>query len=102
MEPRTAVRLSVGLASAAAGCTGALGDYHSLPTSGPGGPAAQGPGTSMMSGPGRPAAEPGGAGGAAGTPPGMTAADAPIDFFRDIQPILGDYCVRCHGGVREL
>lgn len=28
--------------------------------------------------------------------------DAPVDFFRDIQPILGDYCVRCHGGVREL
>ena len=28
--------------------------------------------------------------------------NAPVDFFRDIQPILGDYCVRCHGGVREL
>ncbi len=28
--------------------------------------------------------------------------DVPVDFYRDIQPILGDYCVRCHGGVREL
>jgi hypothetical protein len=26
----------------------------------------------------------------------------PVDFYRDIQPLLGDYCVRCHGGVREL
>lgn len=33
---------------------------------------------------------------------GMPADDVPVDFFRDIQPILGDYCVRCHGGVREL
>ena len=30
------------------------------------------------------------------------ADDVPVDFFREIQPILGDYCVRCHGGVREL
>jgi hypothetical protein len=28
--------------------------------------------------------------------------ETPVDFFREIQPILGDYCVRCHGGVREL
>jgi hypothetical protein len=28
--------------------------------------------------------------------------DAPVDFFIDIQPILNDNCVRCHGGVREL
>ena len=27
---------------------------------------------------------------------------APVDFFADIQPILGEHCVRCHGGVREL
>jgi hypothetical protein len=27
---------------------------------------------------------------------------APVDFFADIQPLLGDRCVRCHGGVREL
>ena len=27
---------------------------------------------------------------------------APVDFFSDIQPLLGDSCVRCHGGVREL
>jgi hypothetical protein len=32
----------------------------------------------------------------------LPADDVPVDFFRDIQPILGDYCVRCHGGVREL
>jgi len=25
-----------------------------------------------------------------------------VDFFSDVQPILGDRCVRCHGGVREL
>ncbi|MET0595969.1 MAG: PSD1 and planctomycete cytochrome C domain-containing protein [Polyangiaceae bacterium] len=25
-----------------------------------------------------------------------------VDFFSEIQPILGDRCVRCHGGVREL
>ncbi|HMJ56107.1 MAG TPA: PSD1 and planctomycete cytochrome C domain-containing protein [Polyangiaceae bacterium] len=25
-----------------------------------------------------------------------------VYFFSDIQPILGDRCVRCHGGVREL
>ncbi len=40
----------------------------------------------------------GGTGGAVVLP----ADDVPVDFFRDIQPILGDYCVRCHGGVREL
>jgi hypothetical protein len=28
--------------------------------------------------------------------------EVPIDFFREIQPLLGDHCVRCHGGVREL
>ncbi len=39
----------------------------------------------------------GGAGGAA-----LPADDVPVDFFLDIQPILNDYCVRCHGGVREL
>ncbi len=39
-----------------------------------------------------------GTGGAGALP----ADDVPVDFFRDIQPILGDYCVRCHGGVREL
>jgi hypothetical protein len=33
---------------------------------------------------------------------GLPADDVPVDFFLDIQPILGDYCVRCHGGVREL
>jgi hypothetical protein len=32
----------------------------------------------------------------------LPADDVPVDFFRDIQPILGDSCVRCHGGVREL
>jgi len=32
----------------------------------------------------------------------LPADDVPVDFFVDIQPILGDYCVRCHGGVREL
>jgi hypothetical protein len=25
-----------------------------------------------------------------------------VDFFVDVQPLLGDRCVRCHGGVREL
>jgi Protein of unknown function (DUF1549)/Protein of unknown function (DUF1553)/Planctomycete cytochrome C len=42
--------------------------------------------------------------GNAGTGGGLPlpADDVPVDFFRDIQPILGDYCVRCHGGVREL
>ncbi len=51
-----------------------------------------------------------GVGGASGVGAGVGAAgtaqlpadDEPVDFFRDIQPILGDYCVRCHGGVREL
>ncbi len=59
-----------------------------------------------------------GAGGLAGQPPDglggtagavvpvdenpLPADDVPVDFFIDIQPILGDYCVRCHGGVREL
>jgi Protein of unknown function (DUF1553)/Protein of unknown function (DUF1549)/Planctomycete cytochrome C len=33
---------------------------------------------------------------------GHASDDIPVDFFVDIQPILGDYCVRCHGGVREL
>jgi hypothetical protein len=32
----------------------------------------------------------------------LPADDVPVDFFIDIQPILGDSCVRCHGGVREL
>jgi len=41
-----------------------------------------------------------GNGGSAGA--ALPADDVPVDFFRDIQPILGDYCVRCHGGVREL
>jgi hypothetical protein len=40
--------------------------------------------------------------GASGSPDGLPTDDVPVDFFRDIQPILGDYCVRCHGGVREL
>lgn len=42
-----------------------------------------------------------GVAGAAGSE-AYPADDVPVDFFRDIQPILGDYCVRCHGGVREL
>ncbi len=42
----------------------------------------------------------GGTGGGGGE--ALPADDVPVDFFRDIQPILGDYCVRCHGGVREL
>jgi hypothetical protein len=48
----------------------------------------------------------GGSGGAPGMMGNPTAPpadpNAPVDFFRDIQPLLGDYCVRCHGGVREL
>ena len=32
----------------------------------------------------------------------LPADDVPVDFFVDIQPILNDNCVRCHGGVREL
>jgi hypothetical protein len=47
----------------------------------------------------------GGLGGSAGTAGATTelpADNEPVDFFRDIQPILGEYCVRCHGGVREL
>ena len=42
----------------------------------------------------------GGLGGAGGM--ALPADDVPVDFFIDIQPILNDYCVRCHGGVREL
>lgn len=37
-----------------------------------------------------------------GTGGALPPDDEPVDFFRDIQPILGEYCVRCHGGVREL
>jgi hypothetical protein len=33
---------------------------------------------------------------------GSAEACASVDFERDIQPILADQCVRCHGGVREL
>jgi len=32
----------------------------------------------------------------------MADTGEPIDFFADIQPLLGEHCVRCHGGVREL
>jgi hypothetical protein len=32
----------------------------------------------------------------------LPADDVPVDFFKDIQPILTEHCVRCHGGVREL
>jgi hypothetical protein len=32
-----------------------------------------------------------------------TASDhLPVDFVREVQPLLTEYCVRCHGGVREL
>jgi hypothetical protein len=31
-----------------------------------------------------------------------TAEVGTVDFFSDVLPIIGDRCVRCHGGVREL
>lgn len=43
------------------------------------------------------AAGQGGSGGQA-----LPADDVPVDFFKDIQPILTEHCVRCHGGVRVL
>ena len=53
--------------------------------------------TAGASGTGGAAAECGGSGSG-----DLPADNVPVDFFREIQPILGDYCVRCHGGVREL
>jgi hypothetical protein len=74
--------------------------------------------TAIISGPSRDDASPsstagsaggaGGAGGVAAAGQGASAGsqlppdDAPVDFFLDIQPILTEQCVRCHGGVREL
>ena len=43
-----------------------------------------------------------GVAGSAGAGGGLPADDVPVDFFKDIQPILTEHCVRCHGGVREL
>ncbi len=87
---RCAVLGSLTLASAAcsdntrdAGAAGAIG---------------AGAGAGVVGGAGGTAGGTAGIGGAEGLP----ADDVPVDFFRDIQPILGDYCVRCHGGVREL
>jgi hypothetical protein len=51
----------------------------------------------------------GGSGGIDGTsnggqeaPPDFSRPPRKVDFFADVQPILGDSCVRCHGGVRRL
>ena len=30
----------------------------------------------------------------------VPAADAPIDFAKDIQPILAQHCVACHGAEK--
>lgn len=64
---------------------------------------ASGMGGSVAAGAGGLSGSIAGSAGSAGTGGEMLPPDdAPVDFFRDIQPILGDYCVRCHGGVREL
>jgi hypothetical protein len=64
-------------------------------------PAGQaGPNGMMAAGGTDAAAGTAGSGGSGGE--ALPADDVPVDFFRDIQPILNDYCVRCHGGVREL
>jgi hypothetical protein len=93
------MRRFIPLLLAVAGCVGNVGDPAA-----PGDPVAGGgPGMvpTRMEMPGTMVA--GGGGAPGGAPPGPApAADGTVDFFRDIQPILGDYCVRCHGGVREL
>lgn len=86
-----------GLCLALGACTGIIpgGGGGTNATPGGGGSAASGAGASGVTGG---AAGSAGSGGADNLP----AEDVPVDFFKDIQPILGDYCVRCHGGVREL
>ncbi len=82
---------------------GALGGCSSLNSSSP-----PGAGTTQAGGGGGASGLGGGAGGVGGASAGgvggaaLPADDVPVDFFIDIQPILNDYCVRCHGGVREL
>lgn len=43
----------------------------------------------------------GASGGMAGDAPDWSRPPREVDFFIDVQPILGDHCVRCHGGVRR-
>jgi hypothetical protein len=86
--------VSSALVLLAASCVGGCADQSSQP---------QRPATTIS------AAGMGGSGGSAGAAGQggsggemLPADDVPVDFFLDIQPILNDFCVRCHGGVRDL
>jgi Protein of unknown function (DUF1549)/Protein of unknown function (DUF1553)/Planctomycete cytochrome C len=83
--------LMIACVAFAGACTGKIGDLSGISGLGP-----PDPGASMGTGGAAPVGTDADGGAA------LPADDVPVDFFIDIQPILGDYCVRCHGGVREL
>jgi Protein of unknown function (DUF1549)/Protein of unknown function (DUF1553)/Planctomycete cytochrome C len=96
-RPGVALFATVALAGLLGACTdagrpaaGQVGTGGNQATTSAGAGGLAGGGTGAVSGTA-------GQGGAA-----LPADDVPVDFFVDIQPILNDYCVRCHGGVREL
>src|SRR5262245_49122790 len=92
----SSVLLTLVVAACSLGCTGVLsGDPKKSSSSNS---ATAGAGGSAGSDGAVAAGGSSGSGGDTGLPPD----DAPVDFFRDIQPILTEQCVRCHGGVREL
>jgi hypothetical protein len=85
------------ISGTALGCTGTMDDLDEVPVQPPRG--VEG-GTELGEGNGPVWGSSDGTHSGDGEP--LPADDVPVDFFLDIQPILGDNCVRCHGGVREL